>query len=375
MKKILITTIVVVPMLVFNCGRDTGQKVTPPSEVVESDTFEAAAEPEHTVIKIMRQPFAFVIRTGGRIMNDSKDIEIITAKSSGIVKFSSHTFFPGVKTGRKQHLFSISGEQLADDNTELRFMQIKADLEKAAANYERAKSFVADKIITQESFLQSKNEYDKILNEYNNLNSTFGSSGNIISSPADGYVREVFVTEGQLVTTGQPLASIVIEHKLVLKADVSPDHLEKLSSIEKANFTVGYSKKVFKTDEMNGSRISFGRSTGENSFYVPVYFQMNFDRELIEGTFADVYLIGKETKNALVVPNSALMEEYGKLYVFVEHEDGDFVKRYITPGSNNGESTEVVDGLAENEVIVATGTYNIKLSLMSSNPSGNTHNH
>lgn len=375
MKKILITIIAVVPMLLFNCGRDTGEKLTQPPEAVESDISEAAAEPEHTVITIKKQPFAFVIRTGGRIMTDSKDIGIITAKSSGIVKFSSHTFFPGVKVARNQQLFSISGEQLADDNTELRFMQIKADLEKAAANYERAKSFVADKIITQESFLQSKNEYDKILNEYNNLNSTFGSTGNIISSSADGYVREVFVTEGQMVSTGQPLASIVIEHKLVLKADVSPDHLEKLPTVEKANFTVGYSKKVFKTDEMNGSRISFGRSTGENSFYVPVYFQMNFDPELIEGTFADVWLIGKETKNVLVVPNSALMEEYGKLYVFVEHEDGDFIKRYITPGSNNGESTEVVDGLAENETIVATGTYNIKLSLMSSTPSGHSHNH
>ena len=336
-------------MLSSGCGTDSGKKPAEAAEPTEAEAQEAGEEPEHTVMTIRRQPFAFVIRTGGRIISDSKDVEIITAKSSGIVKFSSHTFFPGVKVARKQHLFSISGEQLADDNTELRFMQIKADLEKASANYERAKSFVSDRIITQESFLQAKNEFDKILNEYNNLNSSFGSSGNIILSPADGYVREVFITEGQMITTGQPLASIVTEHKLVLKADVSPDHLEKLPSIEKANFTVGYSKKVFKTDEMNGSRISYGRSTGENSFYVPVYFQMNFDPELIDGTFADVWLIGKETSDAIVVPNTALMEEYGKLYVFIEDEDGDFLKRYITAGPGNGESTEVIDGLAENE--------------------------
>ena len=375
MKKIVIAILAIVTMLSSGCGTDSGKKPAEAAEPTEAEPQEAGEEPEHTVITIRRQPFAFVIRTGGRIISDSKDVEIITSKSSGIVKFSSHTFFPGVKVARKQHLFSISGEQLADDNTELRFMQIKADLEKASANYERAKSFVSDRIITQESFLQAKNEYDKILNEYNNLNSSFGSSGNIILSPADGYVREVFITEGQMITTGQPLASIVTEHKLVLKADVSPDHLEKLPSIEKANFTVGYSKKIFKTDEMNGSRISYGRSTGENSFYVPVYFQMNFDPELIEGTFADVWLIGRETRDAIVVPNSALMEEYGKLYVFVEHEDGDFLKRYITAGSGNGESTEVISGLEENDVIVATGAYNIKLSLMSSTPSGNAHNH
>lgn len=362
-------------MLLSGCRTDKGEKPATAPEAIEPDPHEAGEEPEHTVMTIKKQPFAFVIRTGGRIMSDSKDVEIVTAKSSGIVKFTSHTFFPGVKVTRRQHLFSVSGEQLADDNTELRFMQIKADLEKASANYERAKSFVADKIITQENFLQAKNEYDKIQNEYNNLNNIIGSSGNTILSPADGYVREVFVTEGQMITTGQPLASIVTEHKLILKADVSPDHLEKLHSIEKANFTVGYNKKVFKTDELNGSRISFGRSTGENSFYVPVFFQIDFDPELIEGTFADVWLIGRETRDAIAVPNSALMEEYGKLYVFVEDEDGDFLKRYITAGSGNGESTEVISGLAENDIIVATGTYNIKMSLMSSTPAGNTHNH
>ncbi|HZK62222.1 MAG TPA: hypothetical protein VFC41_09090, partial [Anaerovoracaceae bacterium] len=95
--------------------------------------------------------------------------------------------------------------------------------------------------------------------------------------------------------------------------------------------------------------------------------------ELIEGTFAEVYLMGKEIKDAIVVPNSALMEEYGKLYVFVEDFDGDFIKRYIKPGFSNGEFTQVLNGLAENETIVATGTYQVKLSQMST--SAPAHNH
>jgi hypothetical protein len=69
------------------------------------------------------------------------------------------------------------------------------------------------------------------------------------------------------------------------------------------------------------------------------------------------------------------MEEYGKLYVFVEDEDGDFLKRYITAGNNNGEFTEVVKGLEENETIVATGTYNIKLAQMGNSAPAHTHNH
>ena len=359
----------------YSCKSDKKEAEAVLTEPASDPNTEGAAEPVHSVVTLKKQPFSFVIRTGGRILVDSKDIVVITAKSSGIVKFSDHFLFPGVRALKGQRLFTLSGEQLAEDNTELRFMQIKSDLEKASANYERAKSLISDRIITQEHFLEVKNEYEKVLNEFNNLNGTFGASGNNIVSPDNGYIREIYVTEGQKITTGQQLASLVMDHNLVLKADLSPDQLGALTDIEKANFTVGYSKRIFKTEELGGKKISFGKSTGDNSFYIPVYFRMNFDPELIEGTFAEVYLIGKEIRDAIVVPNSALLEEFGKLYVFVEDEDGDFLKRYITAGNNNGEFTEVTGGLAENESIVATGAYNIKLSQMSGSAPAHTHNH
>jgi RND family efflux transporter MFP subunit len=328
---------------------------------------------DHTVMKITKQPFSFIVKTGGRIMVDSKDIIIITAKSSGIVKFTDHFLFPGVKLLKGQKLFTISGDQLAGDNSEFSLSQIRADLEEATANYERARNLISEKIITEEHFLSLKNNYEKVLNEFNNLNGTFGQNGNSISSPDLGYIREIFVTEGQKVTPGQALASIVIEHNLVLRADISPEYLDALPLIEKANFRVSYSNHLYKTEEMNGEKISFGKSTGENSFYIPVYFRMSYNPDLIEGTFAEVYLIGKEINEALIVPNSSLLEEYGKFYLYVEDPDGDFIKTYIVPGYTNGEYTQVLTGLTENDVIVTTGVYQIKLSQMSAGAP--SHNH
>lgn len=375
MKNILVYLFAATLALSSGCKSDKPGSPESKIDPEQETSNPAKAEPEHSIIKLTKQPFSFIIRTGGRIMVDSKDIEVITAKTSGIVKFSDHFLFPGVRTLKGQKLFTLSGEQLADDNPELRLKQIKADLEKASANYERARSLITDRIITQEHFLDAKNDYEKILNEYNNLNGTSGESGNMITSPENGYIREIYVTEGQKISTGQPLASIVMDHNMVLKADLPPDHLDALSSIEQANFKVGYSKRIFKTGELSGKKISFGKSTGDNSFYIPVYFRMDFDPELIEGTFAEVYLIGRDIKEAIVVPNTALMEEYGKLYVFVEDEDGDFIKRYISAGNSDGEFTEVIEGLSENETIVATGAYNIKLSQMTGTAPAHSHNH
>jgi hypothetical protein len=56
-------------------------------------------------------------------------------------------------------------------------------------------------------------------------------------------------------------------------------------------------------------------------------------------------------------------------------KNGDYLKRYVKTGNNDGESTEVTEGLSENETIVATGAYNIRLSQMSGSAPAHSHNH
>ena len=86
-----------------------------------------------------------------------------------------------------------------------------------------------------------------------------------------------------------------------------------------------------------------------------------------------MFLTGSKIEDVIVVPNSALMEEFGKLYVFVAHEDGDYVKRFITTGYSDGENTVVMEGLSENEKVISEGAYRFKLSQMSK--AAPAHNH
>ncbi len=331
--------------------------------------------PEHSVIKLKKEDFAFSVHTGGRISADNKSVIMITSNSSGIVRFYDRYLVPGSRIRTGAQLFTISGDQLPESNTELDMKLLKSDLEKATADYERAEKLISDQIITREHFLEAKNNYEKTLERYNNLNSAAGSSGRVISSPAGGFVREILVTEGQLVTAGQPLASVFEGSSLILEADLPPEYLGLLSNIVRAEFRTGYGNNVYRTDEMNGRRISDAFSAGERSFYVPVYFRIDYNPLLIEGSYAEVYLFSDVKKDVIAVPNSALMEEYGKLYVFVEDGYGSFSKRYITAGNRNLQFTEVLSGLTEGETVVTEGAYNIKLAGMAGAVPGHSHNH
>jgi RND family efflux transporter MFP subunit len=367
--KILYFSLIIIVLPVFSSCNQAGK-----SEVAE--THGESVEIQGLRLDTIRKGnFSFTLKTGGEILADNKNISVITAKSSGIVRFSDRFLFQGVKVNAGQILFTVSGENLAEDNAGLRFSQLEANLEKARSNYERAQKLLPDKIITEEHFLEIKNEYAKILSEYEIFRRTFNENASLVTSPAAGYIRELYVTEGQKVSAGDRLATIIGEHKIVLKALLSPLHAKILPSVESANFRVAGNNRVFRTQDLNGRKISYGKSTGENSFYIPVYFSMDYDPELIEGTFAEVWLKGEEIHDAITVPNSSLMEEFGSYYVFVKDDDGDFLKRYIKTGYSDGERTLVTEGLKENEVIAAEGVYQIKLKQMAGSVPAHTHNH
>ena len=61
--------------------------------------------------------------------------------------------------------------------------------------------------------------------------------------------------------------------------------------------------------------------------------------------------------------------------VFVEDTDHGFIKRPVITGNTDSEFTEIVEGLEEDEIIVATGTYNIKLAQIKGTPHAHVHNH
>ncbi len=319
--------------------------------------------------------FAEILKTSGVLIAGNGNLVHITARSSGIVDFTTFPAYPGMKVSKGQILFLISGGGLADDNPITKIEHLKSDLERAKANYERAQKLLPEKIITQEHFLSMKNEYEKIETEYSNLIRNFRENNAVAVAPEDGYIRDIYITAGQKISSGQLLASVQKTDGMVLKVLLPPDKAAKASSVSEAWFRLASFGKLYKTEELNGKIISAGKSTGENSYFLPLFFSIDYLPEVPEGTFAEVYLRGREIPDAITIPNSAVMEEFGRYYVYVKDEDGDFIKRYIIRGGDDGERTIVTEGLLGDEVIISEGGWQVKLSQMAGTVPAHVHNH
>ena len=80
-------------------------------------------------------------------------------------------------------------------------------------------------------------------------------------------------------------------------------------------------------------------------------------------------------QNALIIPTSALIEEHGKYYAYVQTSGEGFQKRALELGIKDGIYVQVLSGIEEHERVVIKGGYQIKLATMSGKMPAHGHEH
>jgi membrane fusion protein, heavy metal efflux system len=316
-----------------------------------------------------------VIKASGQILAAPGDEVTIAAKSNGIVKFSGTANVTGAQVGAGQAMFTITGGEIAFENIEGAKQTAKAELTTAQTEYNRANELIKDKLITQGEYEAAKLRYQNAQITLRNLNKNYSAGGNKLSSPITGFIQNIMVNEGQYVLAGQPLATITKNQRLLLKADVSLKDADKIKNIQEANFTTIQNKETYNTKNLNGRLLTIAKTTGANTPYLPVHFQIDSRPGIIPGSFAEVYLKTVPIYNSLVIPTSALVEEQGIFYAYVQTEGESFQKRELKLGANDGEKVQVLSGLSEGERVVTKGAYQIKLSQASGTMPAHGHEH
>ena len=325
--------------------------------------------------KAVRTPFAEIIKTTGHILAAQGDEVIITANSTGIITFgnSKKQIGSAVKSG--ETLFSIVGGGLTQNNINLEFANAKAEFEKSKAAYERAQQLITAQVISTKEFQEIELDYKNAKTHFNSISKNYTGNGKKITTPLTGFIKNLQVTEGQYVELGQAIASVSQNQRLMLKAEVPQKHYTKLGSIASANFITAYDNKVYDTDSLNGQLISYGKSTDQHAFYIPVNFEIDNKGDIIPGSYIEIYLKTTAINNVLTIPLSSLMEEQGHYYAFVQTSGEGFEKRNLELGISDGIHIQVISGIKENERVVSTGAYQIKLATISGKMPEHGHEH
>ncbi|MDE5639339.1 MAG: efflux RND transporter periplasmic adaptor subunit, partial [Odoribacter sp.] len=355
---------------------ETEDRHTAPSSPHADEIIFTKAQAEKTDFKVEEvQPKTFqqVIKTTGQILPAPGDETVIVATSNGIVSFNNKRLTEGATVNKSETLFTILSKNIAEGD---HYSKLKAGYERAKTEYQRAESLVKEKIISQKEYEAAKLEYENARIAFNAVSGLRTANGVGVTSPLQGFVKNILVKEGEYISVGQPLATVSQNKRLILRAEVSEKYYHTLKNIRSANFKTPYDNHVYALSELNGRTLSFGKASNGTSFYIPVSFEFDNKGEVVPGTFVEVFLLAGEQGNALTLPVSALTNEMGVFYVYVQLDEEGYRKQEVTIGANNGKEVQILKGIHAGEHVVTRGAYQVKMASASGAiPHGHSHEH
>lgn len=315
--------------------------------------------------------FRSVIPASGVILPADGEESTLVATVPGVVTLL-RPLAEGCGVGAGEGLFAISSENLQDGDPTQR---AAVAYETAKKEFERTSRLVREKIVSEKEFNAAKSNYETARIAYEAVARAKHDNGVVVASPAAGRVTACLVRQGDYVGVGQPLARLSRNGRLYLKADVPERYYPALKEVVAARFKPAYTEHVFDTEKLGGRLLAYGRTASAKPGYIPVTFELEADDELLQGAFAEVSLLAGLRHDVISIPVSALTEEQGVCFVYLQLDDECYRKQAVLTGSSDGERVEILQGLNGGERVVTRGAIHVKLASASNMIPAHTHNH
>ncbi len=322
-------------------------------------------------ITVQPDTFHQVIKTSGQVLTAQGDESTAVATVAGVVSFQGKVT-EGMNVSRGASLLTITSSGMADGDP---VQRARIDYEAAKKEYERMQTLAESRIVSEKDLAQARQVYENARISYEALGKNHSAKGQSITAPIGGFVKSILVKEGDYVSVGQPLVSITQSRRLFLRAEVSERYYDALRSVRSANFRTPYNNKVYELNTLGGRLLSFGKSAGDNSFYIPVTFEFDNKGDVVPGSYVEVFLLSGEMDGVISLPRTALTEEQGFFFVYLQLDEEGYQKQEVTLGADNGQSVQILRGVKAGDRVVTEGAYQVKLAAVSNALPAHSHEH
>lgn len=200
-----------------------------------------------------------------------------------------------------------------------------------------------------------------------------GSPAQTLASPVSGHVIRQNAMPGLAFTPETTLVEVGDDTQLLAQGLIfQSTELNKIHIGAAAALTLD----VFPGEEFTGvlQRLDTGHAADEPGFHL--YAAIPNPGHRLRPNFRGYLRIALgEAQPVVAVPRRAVLGSLGKLFVFVENEDGAFEKRDVVTGIRSGNLLEILEGVLPDEKVVTVGNYQLQYLGAESSGGGDEHGH
>ena len=177
-----------------------------------------------------------------------------------------------------------------------------------------------------------------------------------IRSPINGIVTDRPLYEGEMASAGSPLITVMNISHVVARARVSPQQAFVLRVGDPASISVGAGEPA-----ASGTVIVVSPALDPNSTTVQVWVDTPNPGDVLKpGATVSVSMVAQTVKNALVVPESAVVTATdGSTSVMVVGPNDHAHQTNIQTGIREGETIQILSGLRAGTRVVTEGAYGL----------------
>jgi RND family efflux transporter MFP subunit len=202
-------------------------------------------------------------------------------------------------------------------------------------------------LISRQEFLQYQASYNELKNRISLLSYEIRASE--LRSPTNGVTVRVLKGAGSMVAPGDAVLTIMPTEDLYVSARVPVDWAPQVRPGAGADIILSDGKRIT-------GKVSTVSPAGQGFVHARIVPQSPLPTDLLDSMVP--VEITTSQREALVIPNQAVVENNGRFFVFVISPEGKPKKREVKLGTTTGQGlVEVLTGLKEGERILVKGAY------------------
>lgn len=307
-----------------------------------------------------KSSFAGAVKVAARVESTPGNFTTLVATASGKVQFVGN-LVTGKEVASGEPLFYLEGSDVTDNDASVKFAEAESNYNVAKADFERKKLLFADKIVSERDYQSAEAAYRQAEARYMSMKRNYGGGKVILKSSLRGYVSSLLVSNGDYVTPGTPLATIQRAGDMNIVAELPVRYAQQLHNISSVNIELA-SGKVVSLEEAEGRVQAVGSSVNSCNM-IPLTVSAKNLSGIVPGSIVTLYITSAFIGDLnVVVPRTALVEEMGAFFVFVQNSPISFEKRSVEVGVTDGKMVKITKGVHEGERVVTKGAIALKLS-------------
>lgn len=371
---------------------DSSKKLNVEQERINISTVERGPFQEFTPITGTIQPietFQLDVSDGGRVVEKFVEEGAFLNAGDPILQLDNAQLRLSIiynEANVFQQINNLRATKLSFQQSKLdlqaRLLQIEKDVREQKRNYEVNKKLFEKKLISENEYLDSKDQYEFLeshrkltLETYQqdsifraeqikqletsvntlegNLEITKNQLANLtVKAPITGQLTALNAEIGQSIAAGENIGQIDKVDSFKVRANIDEYWIARVSPGQNGEFT--FADKNYRLQ----IKTVFPQVTN-GSFQVDMIFLGELPKGIRRGQTVHIKLELGELTEALYVDRGGFYQSTGGQWVFVVDPSGDFaVKRNIKLGRQNTQYYEVLDGLKEGEKVITSSYEN-----------------